>query len=320
MDDSELVVNLHKKGLCIEEIARETNLPVGHFKEPGTIKKILYIESKRAGGLACTQKHPNKAKEMREKAPPGSFKKGFEKMKERNPNYQEKIHATIKKRHGASFYAKQAAKGGAAIKTKINTDPEERERRRSTGRKTLTKLWKDPEYKKKMNVLAKNNKDFLKTQCHLGGLATYKNNPKHHLYMNKKLKDPAFVNKLRIINKKRMTKEVALEMCKKSHESRKKNKNITHNGLNFDSLQEMKCCMLLEKQGYIPIEGKTLHVPIGTCEVDFVFNQTVIEWHPHDFFRGLSDEEYYDRRRILLDNNGFSNYELKVFKKFSEVS
>ncbi len=73
-------------------------------------------------------------------------------------------------------------------------------------------------------------------------------------------------------------------------------------------------CLYFQKLLKI-IYRKTIHVRIGFKEYDFLVNKykTFIEYHPHDF--NLSKEEYYNNRRLNLNNNGYKNYNLVVIGK-----
>lgn len=72
----EKIIELCRQGYPLKRISFMLDIPVGHFKQEGTIKRILYIESRRQGGKACMKKHftPEKRKEYA-KTPNNYFRK-----------------------------------------------------------------------------------------------------------------------------------------------------------------------------------------------------------------------------------------------------
>ena len=74
---------------------------------------------------------------------------------------------------------------------------------------------------------------------------------------------------------------------------------------------------------FVPDEGKSCHIRVDGGELDFkLFDFIFCEYHP---FRNNRDRHnitftrYYKQRRRLLDENGFTNNPLIVFKNLKEV-
>lgn len=96
---------------------------------------------------------------------------------------------------------------------------------------------------------------------------------------------------------------------------RKNYRNLFFKGQYYDSKLEMDISICFQKQfNYIPKEGKTLHIRIGRFEYDYLLKKLklFIEYHAWD--RKYTFKEYYDRRRKVLNQNGYKNYKLIVIK------
>ena len=107
-----------------------------------------------------------------------------------------------------------------------------------------------------------------------------------------------------------------------SVEARRKNSPFIFMGCKFDSNQEREFCKLLVNYEIIkkPIENYNCHIKIGYKDFDFFPQQKIfIEYHPWDI-KGLTTEEYYDKRREALNQNGYRNYPLLVIKNINEFS
>lgn len=86
----------------------------------------------------------------------------------------------------------------------------------------------------------------------------------------------------------------------------------------FDSEEEKQAMMILcEKFDIVPKEGVNTHVRVDGGEIDFRLGDLFIEYHPWD--RKWTPEQYYKRRRKLLDSNGFQDCRLIVAKSLEEV-
>lgn len=98
--------------------------------------------------------------------------------------------------------------------------------------------------------------------------------------------------------------------------TRKVNKYHVYDGITFDSRYEQEIAMCIKYQFNITLQNKiNVHYNIGTKEVDFFIEDTIIECHPYVPLYDKEDkklENYYKRRRELLDNNGFKEKELVV--------
>ena len=75
----------------------------------------------------------------------------------------------------------------------------------------------------------------------------------------------------------------------------------------------------------IPLEDVNCHIKMGRKIVDFypqsydkMFQGKFVEFHPYDF-EGRGYEEYYKKRRKVLDNGGFKDKELIVIKNLNEL-
>lgn len=88
----------------------------------------------------------------------------------------------------------------------------------------------------------------------------------------------------------------------------------------FDSNLERQAMLILcEKFNITPIEGVNCHIKVNAGEIDFRPEPALfVEFHPWDK-KGLTHEQYYNRRRKLLDENGFQDCRLIVAKSLEEV-
>ena len=118
------------------------------------------------------------------------------------------------------------------------------------------------------------------------------------------------------------------EMSKRAHElypdlayrSRKKqreNAPYWYMGCAFDSNQERAVCKLLMDHNLIdiPIEGKNVQFRVKNYGIDFFLKEMVfLEFHPPIRLgdKMETEESYYNKRRKILDENGFKDYPLIV--------
>lgn len=276
------ILLLKGQGKSIEEISSLVGLPVGSFKEDNTIKRILYIESRRAGGIAVQK---TITKEDRQKR---VTKNNYFKRMANNKEWHISLGkrggtATQKKWRGSIEQKKWCSKAGK-ISAKIN--------------KTLTSI---------------RSKKLPKEHFSKMGKRTAELYPNHVKEMRKKalLNNPDFYEKKREIARRTILKLNPAKLAAKARQKMRLKGRCVYNGISYDSFGEIKYCKKLELLGYIPIPYKTLHVPIGNKEVDFIFKDTVYEYHPYDF-TGKSKTEYFNERRQLLDDNGYNKYKLVV--------
>jgi len=94
-------------------------------------------------------------------------------------------------------------------------------------------------------------------------------------------------------------------------------------GCSFDSNQERQVAQMLISEGFVEklVQGKNFQVRIGRKFIDFrLDNGTFLEYHPclSSFGRDETREDYFERRRSLLDSFGFRNT-LIVLTSISEV-
>lgn len=90
--------------------------------------------------------------------------------------------------------------------------------------------------------------------------------------------------------------------------------------LKFQSQFELEVYRRLKEQG-LPIQ---VQVQVGSSFFDFQINHTFIEAHPfatnkHNPLDGKTLEEYYNKRRHILDDNGYQDYNLKVITTLAEI-
>ena len=94
-------------------------------------------------------------------------------------------------------------------------------------------------------------------------------------------------------------------------------RNIIFKNIHYDSYPERDVSVCLQYQyNYKPIEGKTLHIRIGKCEYDFLLEKLKLFIEYHEFWDNSSEtvEQYYNRRRENLNENGYKEYKLIVIK------
>lgn len=85
----------------------------------------------------------------------------------------------------------------------------------------------------------------------------------------------------------------------------------------FDSLEEKECAKLFHKHlAWIPKEGINCHIELKNGEIDFLVNDIFIEYHRWESKNKIN--EYYQKRRKILDKNGKNN-ELFVFRNLGDV-
>lgn len=99
---------------------------------------------------------------------------------------------------------------------------------------------------------------------------------------------------------------------------RRLNGCFEYNGQAFPSEGEMNCYKML-----ISIfNGIDTQVKVGNAFIDFYMYdiESFIEYHPLGFMGDTETrEEYYNRRRAILDEGGYEEYDLYVFTVLSEV-
>jgi len=105
----------------------------------------------------------------------------------------------------------------------------------------------------------------------------------------------------------------------KASQLNRENKPYWFMGVPFDSNQELEFCKMLLKYKIIkkPVEGTNTHFKTGSKDIDFFPQQKLfIEFHPWD--RKFNKQQYYDRRRKALDENGFEKIPLTVIERLDE--
>ncbi|GAG30791.1 unnamed protein product, partial [marine sediment metagenome] len=103
---------------------------------------------------------------------------------------------------------------------------------------------------------------------------------------------------------------------KKAVEANRKNKPYIWKGVHFMSKLEMEFAKTILKK---PIDGINCNIIMGSKTIDFFpqsydkkYQNRFVEFHPWD--RILTHKEYYDKRREVLNQNGYKNYQLIVIK------
>jgi hypothetical protein len=90
-------------------------------------------------------------------------------------------------------------------------------------------------------------------------------------------------------------------------------------GIVYDSRSEAAISALLMRyiQRWNPEEGRTLHVYDGSTSVDFMVEDTLIEWHP--FSKYESKTNYELRKKALIEKSPlFFDKNLIILAKLSE--
>lgn len=94
-------------------------------------------------------------------------------------------------------------------------------------------------------------------------------------------------------------------------------KRIKWKNIYFDSYKECEIGMCIHYQFNEDLKEKVNYqVLIGNGLIDFFIKRCFIEYHPvlSFFHKEETDESYYEKRRNLLDNNGYENYNLIIIK------
>jgi len=84
----------------------------------------------------------------------------------------------------------------------------------------------------------------------------------------------------------------------------------------FPSLSERDCYIYLIKLGY-----KVIHNFLGRFDFLVILpnnKRVVVEYHPYDL-KGLTNNQYYNQRRKLLNEYGYKNLKLVVIKDLREI-
>ena len=128
----------------------------------------------------------------------------------------------------------------------------------------------------------------------------------HELYPN--------LSKENGLKTQRLYPNLARENGLKATEINRENSPYLWEGIGFLSKEEMKVAQIILNK---PIVGINCHIKVNGSIVDFcpqeedkMFQGKFVEYHPWD--RKLTPEEYYNKRRKLLDENGFKDKELIV--------
>ncbi len=102
--------------------------------------------------------------------------------------------------------------------------------------------------------------------------------------------------------------------------SRRENYPYYINDVPFDSGEERQAMRIIcKKFNIVPIEGVNCHVGVNGGEIDFrPIENLFIEYHPWDQ-NGLTRDQYFDKRRKLLDENGFRDCKLVVAESLDEL-
>jgi len=95
-------------------------------------------------------------------------------------------------------------------------------------------------------------------------------------------------------------------------------RNIKKFNLCFDSYRELEIGMNIHYQLNKLIENKSFQIRIGNKIYDFLIPKykTFIEYHPiiNFLYHNDNNKNYYMRRRLNLNNNGYKDYNLIVIK------
>lgn len=95
-------------------------------------------------------------------------------------------------------------------------------------------------------------------------------------------------------------------------------------GVGFLSNEERKCAKIILTK---PIVGVNCHIKLKGGIIDFhpqendkMFQEKFVEYHPTNFSKEKTLEEYFEKRRKILNENGFSDKELVLIKSLSELN
>jgi len=188
-------------------------------------------------------------------------------------------------------YAKRASPQSKITNEKNKTglfDPKVRAMGRAKGLKKGQKANFDKHYKNKTGLWSQ--------ESHKKSLETLRRK-KIGCYHNKKLQ---------IENGKKGGKKTVETLRNKSKYIYKK--------IHFSSKGELEIALCLEQQFNIKIKEKiNYQIQISSKTFDFLINKCFIEYHPIiPFFTIETGKEYYNKRRQVLNQNGYKNYNLVV--------
>jgi hypothetical protein len=292
------IIEMYELDYSIKEIAEKTSIAIGHYKIPDTIKNILYIKSRSYGGKISGK----------------MFTKEQRQIWGKNSN-----NFFMKKKNDKEWHKKVGCLAGTTTQQKWRGSERQKEWCKKAGRASYESYKKNnhlcilnhPERSKwaKQNIekYIKNNPKKCVERAKIMRQKTLENNPDFYKIIKENMKRWAQNN----IKKQKINGQ-------KGRESLRLNRRYIYKNIYFDSKQESKCCELLEQYGFEPIVGKTVHVSIGTKEIDFIFNNCCIEYHPYDYHK-KTDDEYYNSRREIINNSEYKDYKLIIIKKLSEI-
>ena len=249
--------------------------------------------------------NPNKFKEIQDKSIESS-KEYHKKYREEDPEGYSKRQANSAKM--SHIKHPDLGKRVDEINRKNNKgihDPKVRERAIETNKKLKKGLY-DPKIQSMGGKIAhQKHPDLASRMGKLGG--------------SKGGKKAAITNKKNGTSIYGITKEQRIKNGKiggsRSMEKLRENSPYIWQNVNFMSKAEMKVAQIILNK---PILDINCHIKVNGGIIDFYpqkedkkFQGKFVEYHPRDW-NGLTPEEYYNKRRKLLDENGFKDKELIV--------
>ena len=152
------------------------------------------------------------------------------------------------------------------------------------------------------------SKCFGKINGHLSGKISAEN--------NKKNKKGFWSSEFQSEMGKRVTFETRSKAgVNAQHTLRINIRNLKYKGQYYDSSDEAGISAALQEQfEYIPKEGKNLHIKIKGGEIDYLIEKLKLFIEYHVRFDKLTFKQYYNKRRKILDENGYKDYDLLVIR------
>lgn len=129
-------------------------------------------------------------------------------------------------------------------------------------------------------------------------------------------------NQLKQMGKR--AQELYPDLAYRARRKQRENRPCWYKDCRFDSNQEREVCKLLVKHSLIekPIEGENVQFRIKNYEIDFFLKQKVfLEFHPPINLgnKRETEESYFNKRRQILDENGFKDYPLVLISHIKKA-
>jgi len=200
-----------------------------------------------------------------------------------------KKHPDLAKRMGILGAATcRKKKLGACFNTKINTQIH----------KKLKKEKKSAFYNPKLKIRI----------CSIAGQAVHKKYPDLAKRMGKLAGESNVKNKTGCFCNPHLNRQIRMKTIKNIGQYKFKQ-------CYFDSKGELEIARCIYYQLNIKLKERiSCHFLIGLKEIDFFINNCFIEYHPAVWNYNKYHNDYYQKRRELLNKNGYKKYPLLVIK------